>query len=273
MANQVAFGAQLTESWKQIRRNRKLPNFMVILILIGLVFMVPCLVWGLVEARAHSGGGAPPRPPAVFMLYNGLLGLLYQPLIIGYFREFFCPSPASYSRPFRTGFARWRQVLCLLPLYVLYSIIWVVYSLLPPLLQLLFWLPFMVLMLAFGIYWQFLLTAAAAGEPDQPFSELYSRGGRAFCYGWWRMLVVFLILIGVSLVFGIPLILLTLMFAFGVPPIVPLILIIIWICVSIVVSVYIYTYMMACSARFFRDALGMPSDPDEQPGTEPEITQ
>lgn len=36
MANQVAFGAQLTESWKQIRRNRKLPNFMVILILIGL---------------------------------------------------------------------------------------------------------------------------------------------------------------------------------------------------------------------------------------------
>ena len=52
-----------------------------------------------------------------------------------------------------------------------------------------------------------------------------------------------------------------------------LILIIIWICVSIVVSVYIYTYMMACSARFFRDALGMPSDPDEQPGTEPEITQ
>lgn len=198
MANQVAFGAQLTESWKQIRRNRKLPNFMVILILIGLVFMVPCLVWGLVEARAHSGGGAPPRPPAVFMLYNGLLGLLYQPLIIGYFREFFCPSPASYSRPFRTGFARWRQVLCLLPLYVLYSIIWVVYSLLPPLLQLLFWLPFMVLMLAFGIYWQFLLSAAAAGEPDQPFSELYSRGGRAFCYGWWRMLVVFLILIGVS---------------------------------------------------------------------------
>ena len=131
----------------------------------------------------------------------------------------------------------------------------------------------MVLMLAFGIYWQFLLSAAAAGEPDQPFSELYSRGGRAFCYGWWRMLVVFLILIGVSLVFGIPLILLALMFAFGVPPIVPLILIIIWICVSIVVSVYIYTYMMACSARFFRDALGMPSDPDEQPGTEPEITQ
>lgn len=65
------------------------------------------------------------------------------------------------------------------------------------------------------------------------------------------MLVVFLILIGVSLVFGIPLILLALMFAFGVPPIVPLILIIIWICVSIVVSVYIYTYMMACSARVF----------------------
>ena len=61
MANQGAFGAQLTESWKQIRRNRKLPNFMVILILIGLVFLVPCLVWGLVEARAHSGGGAPPR--------------------------------------------------------------------------------------------------------------------------------------------------------------------------------------------------------------------
>ena len=118
-----------------------------------------------------------------------------------------------------------------------------------------------------------MLSAAAAGEPDQPFSALYSRGGRAFCYGWWRMLVVFLILIGVSLVFGIPLILLALMFAFGVPPIVPLILIIIWICVSIVVSVYIYTYMMACSARFFRDALGMPSDPDEQPGTEPEITQ
>ena len=75
MANQVAFGAQLTESWKQIRRNRKLPNFMVILILIGLVFMVPCLVWGLVEARAHSGGGAPPRPPAVSSARSAFLAL------------------------------------------------------------------------------------------------------------------------------------------------------------------------------------------------------
>ncbi|MBS1368479.1 MAG: hypothetical protein HPZ91_00860 [Lentisphaeria bacterium] len=262
MANEVSFGAQLKESWGQIRRNRALLSFMVILMLISIALMIPVVVMTVIQIRA--AGGPPQQPSISMILCSSLITILLFPVFIGYMREFFHPAPASFSRPFLTGFARFRQVLYLLPLYILSSVVWFVYAALPPQLTMLLWLPYMAFLFAYGIYWQCLVIAAAIGEDSQPCGELYANGWAAFRYGWWRLLVVNLILAAGYLVFLIPVILLAVMVTLGIPAIVPIIIGLIWVCVGIVATIYLTTFQLACAARFYRDAFGMP-DPDEPP--------
>ncbi len=263
MANSSTIGAQFLESYRQIRANKKLPNFLVIVVGIMLVLSLPNILLMIAETRHSIASGEPAQQNLAILILSSLSGLLITPVFIGYFREFLYPAPASFRRPFRAGFARLRQFVWVLPFGILQMLVMIIFQNLPPLLMVLAILPYYLLCFVLGIYWTFLLAGAAAGGPRQDFRTLYKNALTAFAYGWWRMLLAILIITAGAILIGILTAIVFVLAAFGVPVLLLIVLGCVLACVAIVLLIYLWAWYSAVGVRLYRDALELPEFLDE----------
>ena len=151
-----------------------------------------------------EGWGAPPANffvrlllalGAVFVLW--LLGCwVIQMLNTGWARELLYPA-TRIGRGIRSGFARWRTILYLVPWLIACAFVGGVRAVLGNLLPVFVGLSvawgFMAVELALGMVSFLLCAGIAAGAADIGFETLYRNAFRAFKNGWGRQLLLILV--------------------------------------------------------------------------------
>jgi hypothetical protein len=156
------------------------------------------------------GWGDPPKSFLVrLLLALGVIFFLWlllcwvmQMLNTGWVRELLYPT-TRIGRGIRSGFARWRTILYLVPWLIACAIVGIIRAVLSKLLPAFPGLSvtwgFMAVEMAMGMVSFLLCAGIAAGAADIGFETLYRNAFRAFKNGWGRQLLLILIAYGVAL--------------------------------------------------------------------------